>query len=54
MGDAVSPIEWAVRMTMLGGVIDRSVEESNIINPKSSGEERKYTLQVREYLDAES
>ena len=50
MGDAVSPIEWAVRMTLLGGVIDRSVEDSNIIEPKSSEEEHKYTMLSQESI----
>ena len=50
MGDAVSPIEWAVRMTLLGGVIDRSVEDSNIIEPKSSEEEQKYTILSQESI----
>ena len=50
MGDAVSPIEWAVRMTLLGGVIDRSVEDSNIIEPKSSEEELKYTVLSQESI----
>jgi len=50
MGDAVSPIEWAVRMTLLGGVIDRSVEDPNIIEPKSSEEEHKYTMLSQESI----
>ena len=50
MGDAVSPIEWAVRMTLLGGVIDRSVEDSNIIEPISSEEEHKYTMLSQESI----
>ena len=50
MGDAVSPIEWAVRMTLLGGVIDRSVEDLNIIEPKSSEEEQKYTMLSQESI----
>ena len=40
MGDAVSPIEWAVRMTLLGGRINQSVVDSNIIEPKSPDEKQ--------------
>ena len=46
----MSPLEWAVRMTLLGGRLDRSnIDEPNIIEQKSV-EETKIDLSQESIL----